>query len=323
MDEFELIQRYFARRCEDPNVLLGIGDDGAIVRPDAGRELVIVVDTLVEGVHFPAGMDAADIGYRAVAVNLSDIAAMAARPRWMTLALTLERADEAWLEGFAAGLFTAAAEFSLELIGGDTSRGAQTVVSVQITGDVRADKALRRSGAAAGDGIFVTGTPGDAAAGLGLWQSGAGNDEDRQYLVQRFLRPSPRVAFAAGLAAHASAAIDISDGLFGDVGKLLAASEVGGTIELDLLPLSRQLVAVCGKADALQFALDGGDDYEIAFTSAPSRISAIAALVEKSALRVTRIGTVTDGDALHCTQAGHPVTHRHAGYRHFAEESDD
>lgn len=323
MDEFALIRRYFTRRCDDPNVLLGIGDDGAVVRPDAGRELVIVIDTLVEGVHFPADMVAEDIGYRAVAVNLSDIAAMAARPRWMTLALTLTRADDVWLEGFAAGLFAAAREFSLELIGGDTTRGAQTVVSVQITGDVRAGMALRRSGAAAGDGIYVTGTPGDAAAGLDLWQSGAGDDEDRQYLRRRFLRPSPRVTFAAALAAHASAAIDVSDGLFGDVGKLLAASAVGGTIELDRLPLSRQLVAVCGKESASQFALDGGDDYEIAFTSAAARESAIVALAEKTALQVTRIGTVTDGNALHCTQAGQPVPHRHAGYRHFADDADD
>ncbi len=323
MDEFELIRRYFARTGRDPSIVLGIGDDGAIVRPDADRELVIVIDTMVEGVHYPADLDPSDIGYRAVAVNLSDIAAMAARPRWMTLALTLAGDDARWLDGFSRGLFEAADEFSVPLIGGDTTRGDQTVITAQISGDVLPSKALRRSGAKPGDDIYVTGTPGDAAAGLALWQANNVRNENQRQLLRRFARPTPRVALAAKLAAHASAAIDVSDGLFADIEKLLVASGAGGVIELDDLPLSAPLVAVYGKESALELALGGGDDYEIAFTAAPAEAQSIAELATRFSVAVSKIGIVTKGDALQCVRAGQEFAYRHAGYRHFAETSDD
>ncbi len=321
MDEFELIRRYFARSVKDPSVLLGIGDDGAIVRPDADRELVMVMDTLVEGVHYPAGFDAADTGYRAVAVNLSDIAAMGARPRWMTLALTLAGDDAGWLDGFSRGLFEAADEFSIALIGGDTTRGDQTVITVHISGDVIPGTALRRSGAQSGDDIYVTGTPGDAAAGLQLWQSNNVRSEYQRQLLRRFARPEPRLALAGKIAPHATAAIDISDGLFADIEKLLLASGAGGAIDLDLLPLSAALVAVHGKEAAVEFALGGGDDYELVFTAAAAQAQAIGELSKKSAVPVTRIGSVRRGDALKCVRAGEAVNYRHAGYRHFTESA--
>jgi thiamine-monophosphate kinase len=323
VDEFELIRRYFARAGRDSSIVLGIGDDGAIVRPDADRELVIVIDTMVEGVHYPAGLDPSDIGYRAVAVNLSDIAAMAARPRWMTLALTLAGDDAGWLDGFSRGLFDCADEFSLALIGGDTTRGDQTVITVQISGDVIPSQALRRSGAKPGDEIYVTGTPGDAAAGLALWQSNNVRSEYQRQLLRRFARPAPRVALAAELAAHASAAIDVSDGLFADIEKLLVASGTGGVIEIDDLPLSAALVAVHGQAAAIELALGGGDDYEIVFTAAPVKASAIAELAGRFSVPISRIGAVTRGEALQCTRAGREFAYRHAGYRHFEEASDD
>jgi thiamine-monophosphate kinase len=300
-------------------VVLGIGDDGAIVRPAADRELVIVIDTLVEGVHFPPGMDPADIAYRAVAVNLSDIAAMASRPRWMTLALTLAEADADWLEGFSGGLFEAAEEHNLVLIGGDTTRGSEIVITVQVTGDVLPGCALRRSGARVGDDLYVTGTVGDAAAGLALWLAESAQDENEHYLRRRFARPTARVAFASALAAHASAAIDLSDGLYADIDKLLMASRCSASIDVGNLPLSAALTAVRGDESAIDLALRGGDDYEIAFTAPRSSAAAIAELADAHALRVTRIGAVTSGHGLRCLREGQTLPFVNAGYRHFGD----
>jgi len=228
MDEFEIIRHYFERAVSDDSIRVGIGDDGAVLRPDAGRDLVTVIDTLVSEVHFPRTLSPADIGYRSVAVNLSDIAAMAGRPRWMLLALTLSDSDPSWLASFSSGLFAAAEEFDLTLVGGDTTRWQETAISIQITGDVVVDKALTRSGANPGDSIYVTGTPGDASAGLAVLQSGAPRSRDVDYLIKRFARPNARVAIGQEIAEHASAAIDLSDGLFTDIEKLLTASAVSG-----------------------------------------------------------------------------------------------
>jgi thiamine-monophosphate kinase len=307
VDEFELNQRYFVRKNEAPGVVTGIGDDGAILQADAGRELVTVVDTLVGSVHFPIDIDAADLGYRAVAVNLSDIAAMGARPRWMTLSLTMPTADPDWLERFANGLHQAAAEHGVALIGGDTTRGNDVVVSVQITGDVEAGKAILRSGAKAGDTIYVTGTIGDAAAGLESITQG----EPDAFLCSRFLRPQARVEYGQTLLGAASAAIDISDGLIGDLQKLLSASGVGAEVNLDAVPLSAELTHRFGAEAGLQFAMTGGDDYELCFT-APE-----GAIEEAPDLRVTAIGTVTDSGELVLKNADGIVTSDDSGYRHF------
>src|SRR2546429_5891384 len=226
LSEFALIERYF-RGCgaQRPDVLAGIGDDAALltVAPDA--ELVAATDTLVAGVHFPHQSPPASIGHRALAVNLSDLAAMGARPAWALLALTLPDADEGWLAQFAAGFGALARAHEVALVGGDTTRGP-LCVTVQLLGHVPRGEALRRCGGRAGDALFVSGTPGDAAAGLALEQGRLhASPEALAYLRERFLRPTPRIALGERLRRHASACIDVSDGLLGDAGKLADRSE--------------------------------------------------------------------------------------------------
>ena len=305
MDEFAIIGRYFTRHAEAPGVAVGIGDDGAILEPTPGLQQVQVIDTLVEGVHFPSNMAAADVGYRAVAVNLSDVAAMGAIPRWMTLALTLWDKDEQWVEAFAEGLFDAASEHDVALVGGDTTQGDAVVTSVHITGEVEPGKALLRSGARIGDTVYVSGTLGDAAAGLSLL-------EERQYddfLVRRFLRPTARVELGRRLSGLAHGAIDLSDGLVGDLRKLLDASGVGADIDIDKVPLSRALRERFGDA-AADFALTGGDDYELCFTAAADAVAGIDG--------ITPIGRVVTGNDLVCRRGGEIVEIDDSGYRHFA-----
>jgi thiamine-monophosphate kinase len=307
VDEFDLIRRYFSRPANSPTVVAGVGDDGAVLRPLEGRELVTVIDTMVAGTHFPATMRADDIGYRAVAINLSDIAAMGAEPRWMTLALTLVEADSQWLATFAAGLYEAAAEWGVALVGGDTTRGKQLVVSVQMEGDLEPGTAVYRSGAKPGDTIFVTGTVGDAAAGLGRLSEDTGDD----YLVRRFVRPTARVGVGRALAGVAHAAIDVSDGLVGDLCKILDASGAGAELDLQRLPMSKDLLAAVGRAQALEYAMGGGDDYELCFTLPESELP--AAIADK----VTAIGRMTSESGLVCRDGDTVVAVDDAGYRHF------
>lgn len=307
VDEFELIRKYFVGADEAEGVVVGIGDDGAVLQPDPDRELVSVVDTIVAGVHFPEGTDAFDIGYRSVAINVSDIAAMGARPRWMTLALTLPSAKKKWLRGFAEGLRAAAAEYDVALVGGDTTSGKELVVSVQVIGDVIAGAALLRNGARAGDTIYVTGTVGDAAAGLELMNSGTPDDA----LSARFLRPTARVSYGQSLVGVASAVIDLSDGLYGDLRKLLSASGVGAVLNLDSLPMSDALQSKYDLAAQREFALAGGDDYELCFTVTAG------SLPDAGDLRVTAIGTVTAGSGIVCHDGGNVVPYDDSGYLHF------
>ncbi|NIV18283.1 MAG: thiamine-phosphate kinase [Woeseiaceae bacterium] len=307
MDEFELIERFFARHGDGRGVVVGIGDDAAVLRPAPDRELVTVVDALVGDVHFPSQIDAYHLGYRAVAVNLSDIAAMGARPLWMTLALTLTEARPDWLEQFAAGLFAAADEHDVALVGGDTTRGDNVVVSVQVTGDIQPGRALLRSGARAGETIYVTGTVGDAAGGLECIRSGTTNE----YLEQRFLLPAARVDCGQQLVGLASAAIDISDGLYGDLQKLLVASGVGADVDVDALPVSEALTNQFDDGKVRELVLGGGDDYELCFTSGgdlPARFGDVA---------VTAIGSVTDSGVLTLRDARGIVPFEDSGYRHF------
>lgn len=317
LDEFELIQRFFDQPITDDSVRVGVGDDGAVLVPETGRELVTVIDTLVGDVHFPANLPPDAVGYRAVAVNLSDIAAMGARPRWMTLALTLDEANEKWLEGFAAGLYAAAGEHNVSLVGGDTTRGTQKVISVQITGDVDAGMSMTRSGASPGDLLFASGTIGDAAAGLSFIRDGDVVTNEKQFLADRFCRPSARVSLGQALAGVASAAIDISDGLYSDILKLLDNSEVGGVLEVDSIPMSPALRNAFDDEKSLQFALAGGDDYELCFTVLPGKKQAVSILAEQCGVPVTQIGEVQAGSGLGCTRAGHSFDFDHGGYRHF------
>jgi len=306
VDEFGLIRRYFSRDAVSPDVVVGVGDDGAILAPTPGMQQVQVIDTLVEGVHFPSNMNAADVGFRVVAVNLSDIASMGAQPRWMTLALTLWDKDEQWVEEFAAGLYAAADEHGVALIGGDTTQGDVVVATVHITGEVEADRALLRSGAKIGDTIYVTGTLGDGAAGLALIQDNRHDD----FLCARFLRPAARIEMGSRLSGRANAAIDISDGLIGDLKKMLDASGAGGEIDVDRIPLSAAIQGEFAAEEALQFALTGGDDYELCFTATADAIAGID--------DITAIGVVTDGEDLVCRHEGKIVEVDDSGYRHFA-----
>jgi len=321
VDEFELIRRFFVRQDAGAGVSIGIGDDGAVISPAAGRSLVVVVDSLVAGVHYPLNFPAEHVGYRALAVNLSDVAAMAGTPKWMTLALTLPEAREEWLSAFAAGLFEAAREYDVSLIGGDTTRGEQTVVSVQLIGEVDAGAILTRGGAEAGDGIYVSGTVGDAAGGLSLLQNERSkrtrSGDDVAYLTARFTRPSARVELGLAIGGIATAAIDVSDGLAADLAKLLCSSGVAGTIEIELLPLSSQLRRAFDAEQALRFVLDGGDDYELCFTAKAAERSRIDDLAARLGLPLTRIGEVSAGAGLTCVQDGRRSSWEGRGYRHF------
>lgn len=317
MDEFELIRRYFARPADDAAVLVGIGDDGAVLRPAAGLDLVVVADTQIEAVHFPRSLDAEDVGFRSVAVNLSDLAAMGARPRWMTLALTLAEADPGWLRAFSAGLRLAAGAHGVSLVGGDTTRGEQTVITVQLIGEVEPSRRLLRSAAACGDLIFVSGTVGDAAAGLKLITTRAVSDPATRNLAARFRRPTARVAFGSRIAAVASAAIDVSDGLYADLNKLLQASACGGRIGFRRLPLSDDIRQVFDLDAARRLALSGGDDYELCFTAPAEAEQALRAIADETAVPIARIGEVVEGEGLTCTDGGEVVPYDDAGYSHF------
>ena len=310
MDEFKIITQYFKRKLEDNSVRVGIGDDGAVLSPDMQKDLIVVVDSMVSDVHFPVWLSPADIGYRAVVINLSDVAAMGGTPRWMTLALTLVKPDSDWLEGFSSGLFAAAEEFNIALVGGDTTRGSDIIISVQILGDIEKGSVLKRGGARPGDGIYVSGTLGDASAGFSIMESGVPLTQASEFLVSRFQRPHPRVELGRFLRTRATAAIDLSDGLFGDLEKLLSASKLGGSIELDKLPLSKQMTQLIQRRDAIHFALAGGDDYELCFTASEQ-------FINETDVPIQRIGTVRNDLGLNCTLDGNSYEFRNKGYRHF------
>ncbi len=319
LSETGLIERFF-RGCgaQRADVALGIGDDAALMSVPAGCELVATTDTLVAGVHFPHGSPPVSIGHRALAVNLSDIAAMGARPAWALLALTLPQADESWLTEFAAGLGGLAREHRVALVGGDTTQGP-LCITVQLLGVVEAGTALRRSGGHAGDALFVSGTPGDAAAGLALEQSRLEvPPELREYLRERFLLPTPRVALGQRLRGFASACIDVSDGLLGDAGKLARASGIAAQLEFAALPVSAALQAAVGAERARVLALTGGDDYELCFAVPARHLARLAAELPQAAWGYTRIGTLVEGVGAGVVRDGTVMEFSHSGYQHFA-----
>jgi thiamine-monophosphate kinase len=313
LDEFEIIARYFSRQPGE-GVILGVGDDAAIL--DVDEPIVVAVDTIVGGVHFPPDLRAHAIGYRALAVNLSDLAAMGAKPRWATLALTLPTADESWLEGFAAGFFELATQFGVGLVGGDTTRGPLTA-SVQLIGTLPSGQALRRSGGRAGDDVYVTGTLGDAAGALPLLARGGTATEAETELITRFEYPSPRVDAGLKLASVAAAAIDVSDGLVADLGHICRQSGCGARIDLERLPLSRALRGIYAAERAVDFALGGGDDYELCFTAPRKQAAAVAAALAECATPFTRIGELVTGNEVVFCRGGRPVALTVSGYTHF------
>lgn len=316
LGEFDIISKYFANRGARGDVPLGIGDDAAVLSVAADRRLVVAMDTIVEGVHFLADAAASDIGYRALAVNLSDLAAMGAQPSWMLLSLSLPNADERWLDGFATGLFELADAHDVALVGGDTVRGP-LLITVQVGGWVEHDCFLARAGARPGDEVFVSGVPGEAAAGLSLLRSGSQQEGASARLRGRFLRPTPRVGLGRALRTVASAAMDVSDGLLVDLEKLCTASGCGAQLDLDALPPSTALRALFDEDECLQFALAGGDDYELLFCVAPANAAA-ARSRSIAGTPVTRIGVITAEKGVRCLRGGREYVAARAGYDHFA-----
>lgn len=289
MGEFELIRHHFAGRGpQRDDVPLGIGDDAALLTPPVGQALAVTVDSLLAGVHFPLDTPPAEVGYKALAVSLSDLAAMGAEPAWATLAISLPGDDEDWLTAFSAGFFALAARHRVQLVGGDTTCGPLTI-SVQLHGFVPPAAALTRSGAQPGDHIFVTGSLGDAGAGLAIAQGRLDlKGPPAEALLHRLWRPQPRIDAGLALRGVASAAIDVSDGLAQDLGHILAASGVGAELAVDALPLSDALLA-CGIEHPWRLAASAGDDYELCFTAPANAEPALADALDCPLARIGRI----------------------------------
>lgn len=319
LSEFDLIDRYF-RDCgaKRADVRIGVGDDAAILECPAGMELAAAVDTLVDGVHFPHGSAAASVGHRALAVNMSDLAAMGAQPAWALLALTLPAADESWLAEFAAGMAALARAHDVALVGGDTTSGP-LCITVQMLGYVPRAAALLRSGGRPGDAVFVSGTPGDAAAGLAIEQGRlAAAAGDAAHLRERFLYPAPRVALGQCLRPYASACIDVSDGLLADASKLARASGCGVQIAYEEVPVSQPLVGAAGVERARELALTGGDDYELCFSVRPARVARMLAELPPQRWGYTRIGALRETPGADVLRDGDVMSFSHSGYDHFA-----
>ena len=312
MGEFELIRRFFDRA---PNrALLGVGDDCALVRPNAGLELAITTDMLVEGRHFLPDVSPRSLGHKSLAVNLSDLAAMGAAPRWALLAIGLPSADEKWLDAFSAGLFALADRYGVELIGGDTTRSPLRTISIVALGEVPAGVAMYRGAARPGDDIWVSGELGGAA--LALKRPGI------EEAARRLHEPEPRVELGERLRGLAHAAIDISDGLTGDLRHILERSQAGAVIDYERIPRCAALRAMEGNEGELvrDCVLSGGDDYELAFTALPQHRQALEALSVELSLPLSRIGSITAGDAKLVVRGpdGEPMKYR-GGYDHFSE----
>ncbi|SNY61695.1 thiamine-phosphate kinase [Enterobacter sp. CC120223-11] len=320
--EFSLIARYFDRvRSSRLDVETGIGDDCALLNVPEKQTLAISTDTLVSGIHFLPDIDPADLARKALAVNLSDLAAMGADPAWLTLALTLPDVDEAWLAAFSDSLFEQLNYYDMQLIGGDTTKGPLSM-TLGIHGFVPEGRALKRSGAKPGDWIYVTGTPGDSAAGLAILQDRlrVQPQEDADYLVKRHLHPTPRILTGQALRNLANAAIDISDGLISDLGHILKASECGARIDLDLLPYSEAMKRHVEPEQALRWALSGGEDYELCFTVPELNRGALDVALGHFGMNYTCIGQISaDVEGLHFQRDGKPVTLDWKGYDHFAQ----
>ena len=299
LSEFSIIERYFRRSpTQADNVVLGIGDDAALIAPPAGELLAISVDTLIAGRHFPEQTTPADIGYKSLAVNLSDMAAMGATPRWITLSLALPEVDEDFLSGFSEQLLALAKQHDVQLIGGDTVRGP-LAITLQILGTVPAEGAPKRSGASVGDLIFVSGTLGDAAAGLATILAGETASGDGRYLIERLNRPSPRVNLGLALRGVASAAIDLSDGLLADLGHILEQSGVGAVVDSKKIPCSDELLrTVVDQQQRVALMVAGGDDYELCFTVSPSRADVINQISTDLSLPLVQIGRIGEGSEL-------------------------
>ena len=318
--EFELITRYFDRVTSSRrDVEKGIGDDCALLNLPEKQTLAISTDTLVAGVHFLRDIHPADLGYKALAVNLSDLAAMGADPAWLTLALTLPEVNEAWLKDFSDSLFELLDYYNMQLIGGDTTRGPLSL-TLGIHGLVPQGRALKRSGARPGDWIYVTGTLGDSAAGLALLQHRIRINDPavHEALIKRHLRPMPRILQGQALRDLASAAIDISDGLISDLGHILKASGCGARLNLDALPLSEVLKKHFEPEQVVRWALSGGEDYELCFTVPEINRGALDVALGHYGVPFTCVGQLApQSEGIVLLQDGKPVEINLKGFDHF------
>ncbi len=319
LSEFEIIQQIFQQQITDrQDVCLGMGDDAALVNVPSGSKLAITTDTMIAGVHFPIDMKPRDIGYRALAINLSDLAAMGAEPAWITLALTIPESNQTWLKAFASGLFGLAKDYNVQLIGGDTTRGPLSI-TIQAFGFIPDQEWLTRSGASVGDLVYVTGTLGDAAAGLKFWSASTKNS---LWLKERLTRPIPRVEAGLCLRNIASSAIDISDGLVADLTHILSASGVGAQLDIDQIPLS---LALCAELEmelekavdiGWDLALSGGDDYELCFTVPADKKDQLEEL--RTICQIAKIGVIESKPGLRCvSKDGSLHGIKSTGYQHF------
>ena len=316
MDEFGIIRRFFAEQAGTrDDVSLGIGDDAALLKVPPGNELAVSTDSLVAGVHFPADLPADAIGHRALASNLSDLAAMGATPAWVVMALTLPEPNEAWLEHFSRGFFGLARRCGVTLVGGNMAHGPLNI-TLTVHGHVPEGRALTRAGAQVGDLIYVTGHPGDAAAGLQLLQ--AGKADMQHPCVQRFAYPEPRLAAGQALRGLASAAIDVSDGLLADLGHLLELRGFGAKLSLERLPLSTELLGLHSQEEAWTLALTGGDDYELCFAVHPGQAATAEARLQEARCPAACIGAIESTPGAHCVDRnGRVHEYPRTGHRHF------
>ncbi|QDX30810.1 thiamine-phosphate kinase [Dickeya poaceiphila] len=318
--EFDVIARYFNRTgYSRRGVELGIGDDCALLNIPDKQLLAVSTDTLVSGIHFLPDIDPADLAYKSLAVNLSDLAAMGADPAFVSLALTLPNIDADWLAAYSNSLFEQLSYYGMQLIGGDTTRGPLSM-TLTIQGLVPEGRALKRSGARIGDWIYVTGTLGDSAAGLAVLQDKLqmSESDDRQWLLQRHLRPQPRILHGQALRDLASAAIDLSDGLVSDLGHILKASDCGARVNLDALPYSSALLQCDDPEQAMRWALSGGEDYELCFTVPELNRGALEVAIGHLGARYTCIGQIAPAsEGLGFFHSGQPVTVNLKGYDHF------
>lgn len=319
MPEFELIDRYFKSRARSrPDVLLGIGDDCAVLQPPAGMQLAVTMDTLVAGVHFPLNTSAQDIGYKSLAVNLSDLAAMGAQPAWAMLALTLPDENETWVDAFMQGFDELARQYQVQLMGGDTTRGPLSI-TIQVTGFVEPERVLRRDAAKMGDRIYISGTLGDAALGLKKCLQKIPPQFSLPYCVQRLNRPIPRLELGRALLDVSHCAIDVSDGLLADLGHIIKASHCAARIELVRVPLSDDLKKYYGSNPDWPAIIAGGDDYELCFTVAPENEKCVQAISRELNLALTCVGDVVAGEGIHCVdQHNKEIVFTQCGYNHFA-----
>jgi len=319
--EFSIIDRFFKQRQVDRHdVLLGIGDDAAVTSIPFGTQLVTTVDTLVNKVHFPAETSANHIGHKSLAVNLSDLAAMGADPAWATLAITMPEINEPWISDFCEGFFALARRHNVQLIGGDTTQGPLSI-TVQLMGTVPAGKAITRQGARPGDVIFVSGFIGDAALGLALYQDRFNFTEykpgNKDYFINKLNRPEPRNSLGTMLRGIATAAIDISDGLAADLNHILAASQVGATIDWKRIPLSNEMRLLSESQDIKQYVLQGGDDYELCFTVPKNYRSEVQSMAQTLGIAVSEIGNIEGNNGLRMLDNGATQSICIGGFEHF------